>query len=60
MRRSYHKPALSKTAMFKVTKILGGTLSLRNHNVQISETAAMIKALNKLTGLSMPTVNTIV
>ena len=29
-------------------------LSLRNYNAQVSETYAMIKALNKLTGLGMP------
>ncbi|MBE4395058.1 IS5/IS1182 family transposase, partial [Vibrio parahaemolyticus] len=30
------------------------TLSLRNYNGQVGETYAMIKALNKITGLGMP------
>jgi len=34
--------------------LLGGKLSLRNDNAQVGETYAMIKALNKLTGLGMP------
>lgn len=50
----YHKRSLSETAMFRVKKLLGGTLSLRNYNAQVGETYAMIKALNKLTGLGMP------
>ena len=50
----YHKCSLSETAMFRVKKLLGGTLSLRNYNAQVGETYAMIKALNKLTGLGMP------
>ena len=40
--------------MFCLKKLLGGTLSLRSYNVQVSEIYAMIKALNKLTGLGMP------
>ena len=48
------KRSLSETAMFRVKKLLSGTLSLRNYNAQVGETYAMIKALNKLTGLGMP------
>ncbi len=40
--------------MYRVKQLLGGRLSLRNYNTQVSETYAMIKALNKLTGLGMP------
>ncbi|AXN06113.1 IS5/IS1182 family transposase, partial [Vibrio anguillarum] len=42
------------TAMYRVKPPLGGQLSLRNYNAQVGETYAMIKALNKLTGLCMP------
>ncbi len=35
--------------MFRVKPLLGGWLSLRNYNAY-----AIIKALNKLTGLGMP------
>ena len=47
----YHKRSLSATAMFRVKTLFGGRLSLRNYSVQVGETYAMIKALNKLTGL---------
>jgi len=40
--------------MYRVKQLLGGKLSLRNYNAQVGETYAMIKALNKLTGLGMP------
>ena len=50
----YYKRPISETAMHRVKKLLGGTLSLRNYNAQVGEAYAMIKALNKLTGLGMP------
>lgn len=53
-RYGYHKRSLSETAMHRVKQLLGGKLSLRNYNAQVGETYAMIKALNKLTGLGMP------
>ncbi|ATF09926.1 Mobile element protein [Candidatus Enterovibrio altilux] len=39
--------------MCRVKQLLGGTLSLRDHNTQIGETYAMIKVFNKLIGLGM-------
>ena len=53
-RHGYHKRSLSETAMHGVKQLLGGKLSLRNYNAQVGETYAMIKALNKITGLGMP------
>jgi hypothetical protein len=53
-RYGYHKRSLSETAMYRVKQLLGGKLNLRNYNAQVGETYAMIKALNKLTGLGMP------
>ena len=53
-RYGYHKRSLSETAMYRVKQLLGGKLSLRNYNAQVGETYAMIKSLNKLTGLGMP------
>lgn len=50
----YHKRSISETAMYRVKQLLGGKLSLRDYNAQVGETYAMIKALNKLTGLGMP------
>lgn len=40
--------------MYRVKQLLGGRLSLRKYNAQVGENYAMIKALNKLTGLGMP------
>ncbi|ATF10356.1 Mobile element protein [Candidatus Enterovibrio altilux] len=40
--------------MVRIKKFLRKTLSLRDQNAQMSETYAMIQALNKLTELSMP------
>ncbi|MDF4405414.1 IS5 family transposase [Vibrio parahaemolyticus] len=53
-RYGYHKRSLSETAMYRVKQLLGGKLSLRDYNAQVGESYAMIKALNKLTGLGMP------
>ncbi len=53
-RYGYHRRSLSETAMYRVKQLLGGRLSLRNYNAQVGETYAMIKALNKLTGLGIP------
>ncbi|MGV3002805.1 IS5 family transposase [Vibrio sp. E150_018] len=50
----YHKRSISETAMYRVKQLLGRKLSLRDYNAQVGETYAMIKALNKLTGLGMP------
>ncbi|WP_104041382.1 IS5 family transposase [Vibrio hyugaensis] len=49
----YHKRSLSETAMYRVKQLLGASLTLRNYNAQVGETYAMIKALNKLTGIGM-------
>ncbi|WP_334686118.1 transposase [Vibrio europaeus] len=35
-------------------QLLGDTLALRNYNAQVEEAYAMVKALNKITGLAMP------
>ncbi|GBL00077.1 IS903 family transposase [Vibrio harveyi] len=50
----HNKRLLSETAMFRVKKLLDGTLSLRNYTAQVGETYTMVKVLNKITGLSMP------
>ncbi|MBO0211690.1 IS5 family transposase, partial [Vibrio sp. Vb0877] len=50
----YHRRSLLETAMYRVKQLLGASLTLRNYNTQVGETYAMIKALNKLTGIGMP------
>ena len=52
-RYGYHRGSLSETAIYRIKRLQGRRLSLRNDNVQIGETYAMIEALSKLTGLSM-------
>ncbi|ATF09143.1 Mobile element protein [Candidatus Enterovibrio altilux] len=46
--------------MFRVTKLLGGTLSLQDNNAQIGKTYAMVKVLSKLIGLGMPKMQAII
>ncbi|ATF10513.1 hypothetical protein [Candidatus Enterovibrio luxaltus] len=46
--------------MLRIKKLLRRTLNLRDDNAHICETYAMIKILNKLIGLGMPTMKTIV
>lgn len=40
--------------MYRVKQLLDASLTFRNYNAQVGETYAMIKALNKLTGIGMP------
>ncbi|WP_375164132.1 transposase [Shewanella xiamenensis] len=53
-RYGYHRRSISETAMYRIKQLLGGTLSMRNYNAKVGEAYAMIRALNKLTGLGMP------
>ena len=50
----YHKRSLSETVMFWVKMLFSGSLSLRDYYAQVGEAYAMVKAINKLTGLGMP------
>ncbi|RAP69449.1 putative transposase, partial [Candidatus Erwinia dacicola] len=47
----YHRRLVAETAMFRSKTLLGRHLSLRNHDVQVGETMAMVKALNRMTSL---------
>lgn len=51
----YHRRSVVKTAMFRIKTLLGGHLSLRNYDAQVGEAMAMVKALNRMTLLAMPT-----
>ncbi|MCC4236693.1 IS5/IS1182 family transposase [Vibrio anguillarum] len=53
-RYGYHKRSLSETAMYRVKQLLGASLTLRYYNAQVGKTYAMLKVLNKLTGIGMP------
>ncbi|CAH8209503.1 conserved hypothetical protein [Vibrio aestuarianus] len=46
---------MSETAKYRAKQLIGASLTLHNYNSQVGdgESYAMIKALNKLTGLSM-------
>ena len=52
-RNDYRKRLPSETVMYRVKQLLGGKLNLRNYNAQVDVTYAMIKAVNKLTGLGL-------
>lgn len=41
--------------MFRIKTLLGGYLSLRSYDAQVGEAMAMLKALNWMTLLAMPT-----
>lgn len=41
--------------MFRIKTLLGGHLSLRNYDAQVGEVMAMVKTLNRMTLLAMPT-----
>ncbi|ATF09628.1 Mobile element protein [Candidatus Enterovibrio altilux] len=60
MRDGYYTCFLLEEAIFRVETLLGGTLSLRAHNAQISEMYGIIKALNELTELGIPKIKVIV
>ncbi|ATF08580.1 Mobile element protein [Candidatus Enterovibrio altilux] len=59
-RYGYNKRSLSETAMFRVKKLLEGTLSLRKHNAQISKIDIMLKIFNKLIGLGIHKIKAII
>ncbi len=60
MKYGYHKHSLLEVVMFRVKKLLEGTLSLKDHNAQINEIYDIMKALNELTDLGMPNTKVIV
>lgn len=51
----YHRRSVVETAMFRIKTLPGGHLSLRNYDAQVGEAMAMVKALNRMTLLAMPT-----
>lgn len=51
----YHRHSVVETAMFRIKTLLGGHLSQRNYGAQVGEAMAMVKALNRMTLLAMPT-----
>lgn len=40
--------------MFRIKTLLGGHLSQRNYGAQVGEAMEMVKALNRMTLLAMP------
>lgn len=51
----YHRRSVVETAMFRIKTLLGGHLSQRNYGAQVGEAMTMVKALNWMTLLAMPT-----
>lgn len=52
---AYHRRSVAETAMFRIETLLGGHLSLRNYGAQVGEVMAIVKALNRMTLLGIPT-----
>ena len=51
---NYHQRSLAETAMFRLKKILGTTVSARKIENQDIETLIKVNILNKMTSLGMP------
>lgn len=51
----YHRRSVVETAMFRIKTLLGGHLRQRNYGAQVGEAMALVKALNRMTLLAMPT-----
>lgn len=51
----YHRRSVAETAMLRIKTLLGGHLSLRDYDAQVGKAMAMVKALNRMTLLGMPT-----
>ncbi|NBI56324.1 IS5/IS1182 family transposase, partial [Photobacterium alginatilyticum] len=50
----YHSRSISETAMSRYKRLLGSSLSLRDYDAQVGEAYAAVRALNKLSSLTMP------
>lgn len=51
---AYNRRSVAETAMYRVKQLFGGHLTLRDHDAQVGEAMAMIRALNKMTRAGMP------
>ncbi|KAB3082831.1 IS5/IS1182 family transposase, partial [Escherichia coli] len=49
-----NRRSIAETAMYRVKQLLGGSLTLRDHDVRVAESLAMVHALNKMTKAGMP------
>ncbi|OLQ75743.1 IS5 family transposase [Photobacterium proteolyticum] len=50
----YHSRSISETAMSRYKRLLGSSLSLKDYDAQVGEAYAAVRALNKLSSLTMP------
>lgn len=51
----YNRRSIAETAMYRVKQLFGGSLTLRDYDVQVAEALAMVlRALNKMTKAAMP------
>ncbi|EHU02362.1 transposase [Pantoea stewartii subsp. stewartii DC283] len=40
--------------MYRIKQLFGGSLTLRDYDVQVAEALAMVRALNRMTKAGMP------
>ncbi|EPO2129404.1 hypothetical protein ACT7IR_004323, partial [Escherichia coli] len=43
----------AETAMYRVKQLFGGSLTLRDYDGQVAEAMALVRALNKMRGLTL-------
>ncbi|POD90721.1 IS5 family transposase [Pectobacterium odoriferum] len=51
---AYNRRSVAETAMYRVKKLFGGHLTLRDYDAQVGEAMVTIRALNKMTRAGMP------
>ncbi|ARF49010.1 IS5 family transposase [Pantoea stewartii subsp. stewartii DC283] len=50
----YNRRSIAETAMYRIKQLFGGSLTLRDYDVQVAEALAMVRALNRMTKAGMP------
>jgi len=50
----YNRRSIAETAMYRVKRLFGGSLTLHDYDGQVAEAMAMVRALNKMTKAGMP------
>lgn len=50
----YNRRSIAETAMYRVKRLFGVSLTLHNYDGQVAEAMAMVRALNKMMKAGMP------
>ena len=46
--KNYNYQSIGETAMYRIKQLFGGSLTLRDDDVQVAESFTMVRALNKM------------